>query len=133
MKFALKSVAVCVILAGASVAFAQKGETVKIAMIEGLSGPFGNVGQNQLKNWQFVIDRLNGAKNVAGVKFEIVPIDSKSSPQEALNGLKSAIDQGIHYVVQGNGSAVALALADAIAKNNERNPGKEVIFSITQQ
>ncbi len=128
MKFALKSVAVCVILAGASVAFAQKGETVKIAMIEGLSGPFGNVGQNQLKNWQFVIDRLNGAKNVAGVKFEIVPIDSKSSPQEALNGLKSAIDQGIHYVVQGNGSAVALALADAIAKNNERNPGKEVIF-----
>ncbi len=128
MKFALRSVAVCVILAGASAAFAQKGETVKIAMIEGLSGPFGNVGQNQLKNWQFVIDRLNGAKNVAGVNFEIVPIDSKSSPQEALNGLKSAIDQGIHYVVQGNGSAVALALADAIAKNNERNPGKEVIF-----
>lgn len=128
MKIALKSVAVCIMLAGASAAFSQKGETVKIAMIEGLSGPFGNVGQNQLKNWQFVIDRLNGAKNVAGVNFEIVPIDSKSSPQEALNGLKSAIDQGIHYVVQGNGSAVALALADAIAKNNERNPGKEVIF-----
>jgi len=114
--------------AASSMAFSQKGETVKIAMIEGLSGPFGNVGQNQLKNWQFVIDRVNGAKNVAGVNFEIVPIDSKSSPQEALNGLKSAIDQGIHYVVQGNGSAVALALADAITKNNERNPGKEVIF-----
>lgn len=128
MKFAIKSAAACVMLAGASVAFAQKGETVKIAMIEGLSGPFGNVGQNQLKNWQFVTDRLNGAKNVAGVKFEIVGIDSKSSPQEALNGLKSAIDQGIRYVAQGNGSAVALALADAIAKHNERNPGKEVIY-----
>lgn len=128
MKFAIKAVAISVMFAASSMAFAQKGETVKIAMIEGLSGPFGNVGQNQLKNWQFVIDRLNGAKNVAGVNFEIVPIDSKSSPQEALNGLKSAIDQGIHYVVQGNGSAVALALADAITKNNERNPGKEVIF-----
>ncbi|NMM04884.1 branched-chain amino acid ABC transporter substrate-binding protein [Polaromonas sp.] len=128
MKFAIKSVAVCVMLAGTTIAFAQKGETVKIAMIEGLSGPFGNVGQNQLKNWQFVSDRLNGAKNAAGVKFEIVGIDSKSSPQEALNGLKSAIDQGIRYVAQGNGSAVALALADAIAKHNERNPGKEVIF-----
>ena len=115
-------------LASASIAFAQKGETVKIAMIEGLSGPFGNVGQNQLKNWQFVSERLNGAKNVAGVKFEIVGIDSKSSPQEALNGLKSAIDQGIRYVAQGNGSAVALALADGIAKHNERNPGKEVIY-----
>ena len=128
MKFAIKSVAAYALLACASIAFAQKGETVKIAMIEGLSGPFGNVGQNQLKNWQFITDRLNGAKNAAGVKFEIVGIDSKSSPQEALNGLKSAIDQGIRYVAQGNGSAVALALADAIAKHNERNPGKEVIF-----
>lgn len=115
-------------LASASIAFAQKGETVKIAMIEGLSGAFGNVGQNQLKNWQFISERLNGAKNAAGVKFEIVGIDSKSSPQEALNALKSAIDQGIRYVAQGNGSAVALALADAIAKHNERNPGKEVIY-----
>ena len=128
MSFAIKSVAACVMMAGATMAFAQKGETVKIAMIEGLSGPFGNVGQNQLKNWQFITERLNGAKNAAGVKFEIVGIDSKSSPQEALNGLKSAIDQGIRYVAQGNGSAVALALADAIAKHNERNPGKEVIF-----
>ena len=115
-------------LASASIAFAQKGETVKIVMIEGLSGPFGNVGQNQLKSWQLISERLNGTKNSAGVKLEIVGIDSKSSPQEALNALKSAIDQGIRYVVQGNGSAVALALADAIAKHNERNPGKEVIF-----
>ena len=128
MKFAIKTVAVCAMLAMGSAAFAQKGETVKIAMIEGLSGPFGNVGQNQLKNWQFISERMNGAKNPAGVKFEIIGIDSKSSPQEALNGLKSAIDQGIRYVAQGNGSAVALALSDAIAKHNERNPGKEVIF-----
>ena len=128
MKFAIKSVAVCALVASASIAFAQKGETVKIAMIEGLSGPFGNVGQNQLKNWQFITERLNGAKNPAGVKFEIVGIDSKSSPQEALNSLKSAIDQGIRYIAQGNGSAVALALADAVAKHNERNPGKEVIY-----
>ena len=128
MKFAIKSVAVCAMIASASIAFAQKGETVKIAMIEGLSGPFGNVGQNQLKSWQLVSERLNGSKNAAGVKFEIVGIDSKSSPQEALNALKSAIDQGIRYVAQGNGSAVALALADAIVKHNERNPGKEVIY-----
>ena len=115
-------------LASASIAFAQKGETVKIAMIEGLSGPFGNVGQNLLKNWQFLSERLNGAKNAAGVKFEVIGIDSKGSPQEALNALKSATDQGIRYVAQGNGSAVALALADAVAKHNERNPGKEVIY-----
>jgi branched-chain amino acid transport system substrate-binding protein len=34
----------------------------------------------------------------------------------------------VRYVVQGNGSSVALALVDAINKHNERNPGKEVLY-----
>ena len=105
-----------------------KGQTVKIAMIEGLSGPFANVGQNQLKSWQFVASKLNAKENPAGVKFEIDGFDSKSSPQEALNLLKSAVDQGYHYITQGNGSNVAVPLADAVQKNNDRNPGKEVIY-----
>jgi branched-chain amino acid transport system substrate-binding protein len=128
MKFALKSVAACAVLACATGAFAQKGETVKIAFIDPLSGPFANVGQNQLKSWQFVADRFSGAKNAAGVKFEITGFDNKGSPQESLNSLKAAIDQGFRYITQGNGSGAALALSDAVAKHNERNPGKEVMF-----
>ena len=31
----------------------KSGQTVKIAFIDPLSGPFANVGQNQLKSWQF--------------------------------------------------------------------------------
>jgi len=108
------------------VVFAQAGETVKIAFIDPLSGPFANVGQNQLKSWQFVADQM--AKNAAGVKFEFVPFDNKGSPQESLNNLKSAIDQGIRYVVQGNGSGAAAAILDGVAKHNERNPGKEVLY-----
>ena len=73
------------------------------------------------------IEKFNGS-NPAGVKFEIIGIDNKLSPTESLNALKSAIDQGIRYIIQGNGSSVALALIDAINKYNERNPGKEVIF-----
>ena len=38
------------------------------------------------------------------------------------------MDQGIHYVTQGNGSSVAGALIDAINKHNERNPGQEIVF-----
>jgi branched-chain amino acid transport system substrate-binding protein len=107
-------------------AFAQTGETVKIAFIDPLSGPFANVGQNQLKSWQFMAE--NFAKNPAGVKFEFVPFDNKGSPQETLTVLKSAIDQGIRYVVQGNGSGAAGAIVDAVAKHNERNPGKEMVY-----
>jgi branched-chain amino acid transport system substrate-binding protein len=128
MKFAVKVVAATAALALAGVAFAQKGETVKIAMIEGLSGPFGNVGQNQLRTWQFLAEHLNGKNNAAGVNFEIVGMDSKGSPQEAINTFKSAVDQGFRYMAQGNGSGAALALSDALGKFNERNPGKEMVY-----
>ncbi len=127
MKFALKTVAVSALIAVSGAAFAQKGETVKIAFMDPLSGPFANVGQNQLKSWQFAAERFSG-KNPAGVKFEVVGFDNKGSPQESLNTLKAAIDQGFRYVTQGNGSGAGLAILDAVAKHNERNPGKEVVY-----
>jgi branched-chain amino acid transport system substrate-binding protein len=108
-------------------AFAQAGQTVKIGFIDPLSGAFANVGQNQLKAWQFMGEEFN-KKNAAGVKFEFVSFDNKGSPQESLNVLKAAIDQGIRYVVQGNGSGAAAAILDAVNKHNERNPGKEVVY-----
>jgi branched-chain amino acid transport system substrate-binding protein len=104
------------------------GQTVRIAFMDPLSGPFANVGQNQLKSWQFVSDKLGGKNNPAGVKFEIVGFDNKGSPQESLNTLKAAIDQGFRYVTQGNGSGAALAISDAVEKYNERNPGKELVY-----
>lgn len=128
MQFTVKQVFAASLMVVSMGAMAQKGETVKIALIEGLSGPFANVGQNQLKSWQFVMDRYNGSKNSAGVKFEIVGMDSKGSPQEALNTFKAAVDQGFRYITQGNGSGAALALSDAVAKHNARNPGKEVVY-----
>ena len=103
------------------------GEVVKMAWIDPLSGLMAPVGNNQLKSWQFFAEKFN-ATNPAGVKFEIIGIDNKLSPTESLNALKSATDQGVRYIIQGNGSSVALALIDAINKYNERNPGKEVIF-----
>ena len=107
---------------------ATKGQTVRIAWMDPLSGSFANVGQNMLKSWQFIADRFSGAKNPAGVKFEIVPFDNKNSPQESLNTLKAAIDQGFRYIVQGNGSGSAWAILDAVNKYNARNPGKEVVY-----
>nr|WP_295077812.1 branched-chain amino acid ABC transporter substrate-binding protein [uncultured Roseateles sp.] len=127
-KHLLRSSLIASLLAASAfAAHAQKGETVKIALIDPLSGLMGPVGQNQAKSFQFFAEKFN-ASNPAGVKFEIVSIDNKLSPVESLNALKSAIDQGVRYVAQGNGSGVALALVDAINKHNERNPGKEVLF-----
>lgn len=128
MKLSVLALASAALMASSGMAAAQQGQTVKIAMIEGLSGPFGNVGNNQLKSWQYVASQLTPEENPAGVKFEIVGMDSKSSPQEAVNLLKSAEDQGFHYVTQGNGSNVAIPLSEAVGKYDERNPGKEIIY-----
>lgn len=123
--FSLSLFAVAALASGG--ALAQKGETVKIAWIDPLSGLMAPVGQNQLKSFQFFAEHFN-KKNPAGVKFEIIGIDNKLSPQETANALKSAIDQGVRYVVQGNGSGGAAALIDGVTKHNERNPGKEVLY-----
>ncbi|CAA2104889.1 branched-chain amino acid ABC transporter substrate-binding protein [Variovorax paradoxus] len=127
MKFALKIAAAAVIAATATGALAQKGETVKIAWLDPLSGLMAAVGTNQLKTFQFFAEEFN-KKNAAGVKFEIIGIDNKLSPQETTSALRSALDQGARYIVQGNGSGPALAIIDALEKNNARNPGKEALY-----
>jgi branched-chain amino acid transport system substrate-binding protein len=104
------------------------GQVVKMVRIDAQTGLLGPVGVSQLKGYQFFAEKFSGAGNPAGVKFEVTGMDNKLSPTESLNALKAAIDQGVRYIIQGNGSSVALALSDAITKHNERNPGKEVIF-----
>ncbi len=127
MRFALKTIAVASLALSLSSAFAQKGETVKIALIDPQTGLMGPLGLNQMRSWQYFADKFT-ASNPAGVKFEIVAFDNKLSPAESLNAFKAALDQGVRYIAQGNGSSVAGALIEAVNKHNERNPGKEVVF-----
>jgi len=124
MKVALVA---CASLAATGFAVAQT-KTVKIAFIDPQSGLMAPVGTNILRSYQLVADIANRENWAKGIKFEVVPFDNKLSPQESLNALKAAIDQDIKFMVQGNGSSVALALSDAVTKHNERNPGKEVLF-----
>lgn len=131
MKWVLAGV-LSLLAAGGALAQGKGGaspQTVKIAFMDPLSGPFAAVGQAILKHFQYVAELVN-EKQLAGpgVKFEIVPFDNKGSPQESLTLLRSIIDQNIHYVTQGNGSHVAIPLSDAIAKHNERNPGQAIVY-----
>ncbi len=127
MKTTHRLIAAAALAACSLGAYAQKGETVKIAHIDPLSGLMAPVGSNQLKSFQFFAEKFSKT-NPAGVKFEIVSFDNKLSPAESLNAFKAALDQGVRYIAQGNGSSVAGALIEAVNKHNERNPGKEVIF-----
>ena len=111
---------------------AQQPAPIKLALIEALSGPFANTGEAVVRNIAWAIERVNargGVKTVQGMRtLELVRYDSKGQNEEALTALRSAIDDGAQVVLQGNSSAQALALIDAINKHNEREPGKRVLF-----
>jgi branched-chain amino acid transport system substrate-binding protein len=111
----------------AACAFAA--DTIKIAHIDPQSGPFALQGQMGDRHIQAAIDEINARGGVlGGTKLELVSLDNKSSPQESLVALKQAVDQGVRFITQGNGSHVAHALTDAILKHNRRNPGQELLF-----
>ena len=123
----LGAVSALSLVIGASAAFA---ENIKIGFIDPLSGPFASTGANGLHQLEFAADYMvnqNGGV-LDGDMFEVIGFDNKTSPKESLIQLQVAIDQGIRYIVQGNGSAVALALTEAIDKHNRRNPDSRVLF-----
>jgi branched-chain amino acid transport system substrate-binding protein len=107
---------------------AMAQETVKIGYIDPLSGGGASVGEGGLKTFQFLAEELNAKGGILGKKVEIVPLDNKTNPQESLIQAQKAIDSGVRYLTQGNGSSVAGALTDFVTKYNERNPGKEVLY-----
>lgn len=100
MKFAIKTVAATALLACSFGAFAQKGETVKIALIDPQTGLMGPLGVNQMKSWQFFAEKFS-QNNPAGVKFQLVAFDNKLSPADSLTALKAGMDQGVRYFAQG--------------------------------
>jgi branched-chain amino acid transport system substrate-binding protein len=103
-------------------------QSVKIAYIDPLSGGGASIGEVGLKTFNYLADVTNAQGGVLGGKLEIVPYDNKLNAQETLVQLQKAIDAGIRFVTQGNGSAFAAAISDFVTKYNDRNPGKEVLF-----
>lgn len=112
-------------------AHAQK-PPIHLAMIEGMSGPFANTGEAVLRNLVWAVERVNARGGVATAEGKRLLVlnryDSKGQNEEALTSLRAAIDAGAQYVFQGNSSANAAVLIDAIQKHNERDVQKRVVF-----
>ncbi|WP_405041637.1 branched-chain amino acid ABC transporter substrate-binding protein [Polaromonas sp.] len=105
---------------------------VRVALIESLSGAFANTGEAVFRNLVWATERVNargGIKLPGGNRNLVIErYDNKGQSEEALAALRSAIDDGVTVIAQGNSSAIAAVLIDAINKHNEREPGKRVIF-----
>lgn len=115
-----------------SVAKPSSAGPIRLALIESMSGPFANTGEAVFRNLLWAVERVNargGVKLPGGARMlELVRYDSKGQNEEALSALRAAMDDGARVVLQGNSSATAAALLDAIDKNNERDPKRRVLF-----
>jgi branched-chain amino acid transport system substrate-binding protein len=111
---------------------ALAAEPIRLGMIEGLSGPFANAGEAVARNLQYAVTRVNargGVKLPGGARpLELKLYDSKGQVEEALVMLRRAVDERAAFVLQGNSSAVAGALIDALSRHNERNPRERLLY-----
>ncbi|BCZ78401.1 branched-chain amino acid ABC transporter substrate-binding protein [Paraburkholderia terrae] len=130
-----KAIVTAMTLAAATIPAANvnaQGAPIRIAMIEGMSGPFANAGAAVERNLRFGVETVNargGVKLADGVHpLELVVLDSKGSAEEALVQLRAAADKHIGFIAQGNSSAVAAALLTAIDKQNTREPDNRELF-----
>jgi branched-chain amino acid transport system substrate-binding protein len=84
------------------------------------------------RNLAWAVERVNqrgGVRTRAGARaLQLDRYDSKGQIEEALSALRSAVDEGARVILQGNSSAVAAALIEAINKHNEREPQRRVVF-----
>ena len=111
---------------------APTGTPIRIGMIDGLSGPFANAGEAVVRNIGYAIDQVNARGGVAlpdgRHPLQLVTFDNKLGVEDSLVQLRKLTDQHIPFVIEGNSSAVAAALIDAVNKHNQREPDNQVLF-----
>ncbi|MGC8493707.1 MAG: branched-chain amino acid ABC transporter substrate-binding protein [Syntrophobacteraceae bacterium] len=104
-------------------------KTIKVAFIDPLSGPFGPVGIQFAQGFEFMFNRVNKSGIMPnGDKIKLVLFDDKVDPKTAEVDAQKAVDQGIHFLLQGNGSNVAFALVNWVNKHNRENPNDKVLY-----
>ncbi len=108
---------------------ARADEVIRVGLIDPMSGAFSVAGRLGEQHFRFAIEKANaGPLAGTGKRLDLTIYDNEVSPEKSLTMLRKAIDDGVHYIVQGNGSNVAFALSDAVAKHNKREPNRAVLY-----
>jgi branched-chain amino acid transport system substrate-binding protein len=126
-RFVLAAAALSMLGLAVMPAMSAEG-TLKLAYVDPLSGGGASIGQLGLNQLRFIANRINAKGGVDGQQVEIIPFDNQVNPQVSLVQVQKAIDQGIHIIIQGNGSSVGVAIEDFLRKYNERNPDNNVVY-----
>jgi branched-chain amino acid transport system substrate-binding protein len=96
IKFALKMIAACAMVAGTSGTFAQ--ETIKIANIVELSGGGASAGTNFKNGVELAVKEINASGGILGKKIQTTTSDTQSNPGVAKGLTQKAVDDNVFAI-----------------------------------
>lgn len=92
--------------------WAQAGGTIKVGVIQDLSGPGSVLGTAGLHGAELAVADINAKGGVEGKMIQLVPYDCKSDPNEAINAFRRLADvEKVVAVIGPPLSNIGLAVA----------------------
>jgi len=110
---------------------AWPAETIRIAFIGGLSGPYALQDEEALKSVRMSADIVNTRGGVLAAKNRNRRIHNKAKPAGVADRTKNRQLIGTSTTSFQVGQILLSPSTDAVAKHNARNPDRSVLFSIT--
>ena len=91
--------------------WAMAADTIKIGLLDPLSGTFENLGRTWLTGVRFSVDEQNAKGGLLGKKIEIFAEDDEGKPDVATRKAKRLIlENKVNFLSSGFGSHIAIAL-----------------------
>ena len=109
------TISTLMLLLAAGCAFAD--ETIKIGYLAALTGDYASYGQAEVNAAKIVVNDTNAAGGVLGRQLELVPYDTKSRNEDAVNAVRRMIENdGVCAIVGSNTSGINIATAPIVNK-----------------
>jgi len=94
-------------------------DTIKIGVLEPLSGTFKDIGERFLEGVVYSVKIINESGGLLGKKVEVIPIDSELKPDVATRkALSLILKDGVKFFCGGTGSSVGAAMSQLAEKQN---------------
>lgn len=101
------------------IAVSNAADTIKIGYIPSLTGGFANDSVGEIRMVKLAEKQVNAAGGVNGKKIEVVIVDNKSTPQDALAAFNQVVEKEKVVAVLTNSKTVQI-VALAIASKNAK-------------
>ena len=97
----------------------QAADTIKLAVVEPLSGNFKDIGERYAGGVEYGVMKINEQGGLLGKKVEIILVDSEVKPDVATRKATNLIlKDGVKFFCGGTGSSVGAAMSLLVEKNN---------------